>query len=378
MKSYLKTLLKNKSENELLMNSYNNQTQKKIWISYFVLKVLYFLIATTIVSKFLVLGDSLRYLSSATKVSVDMLYYSTPLMDFIGSILGRVPFIGHTFASMISTYGIWYALRKLRLSNFELLLILVFLSFPTFSIWTSIFGKEAFAVFYLGVIFGYLIGFFESNRIKPNKIEVLAFYLLLVFKPHYSIAIIQTIAFFYFWKRYKSLDLRVAFIFSIFLFNSLILFIFRDVIDEFSFKIINHFSLDAASTRDASYIWSQKYDVFRNMYEGMLIAFVGPTFSEAMNKPIQLLAFIESMVIVTALLSLIITSLMKDLYRLKFNLLTSCVVFNFLFWFLFVHYPFGALNPGSALRYRSGFLHIILFMVFYFCYYRYKKISTIR
>ncbi|EOX4329181.1 hypothetical protein ACPF35_003484, partial [Vibrio cholerae] len=41
-------------------------------------------------------------------------------------------------------------------------------------------------------------------------------------------------------------------------------------------------------------------------------------------------------------------------------------------WALFVHYPFGALNPGSAIRYRENF-YAFLVILFYFCYAEVKR-----
>lgn len=41
-------------------------------------------------------------------------------------------------------------------------------------------------------------------------------------------------------------------------------------------------------------------------------------------------------------------------------------------WILFVHYPFGALNPGSAIRYRGNF-YAFLVIMFYFAYIEVKR-----
>lgn len=348
-----------------------------IWFTYFLIKVMYSLLAINVVSKFVVLGDSARYLSSPVPFSNEVFMKSTYFMDFLGGWLGLIPYLGHIFACTISFYGIWYALKNLKLSSWELFWILLFLIFPTFSIWTSIFSKEAFAVFYLGVIFGFLVGVVENAKFKPNITEVLAFYLLILFKPQYLAAIIQTIIFMYIWQKFKSMSLRVTLVIVTIIFNFSLLYLFRDAISDLSFTIISHFSTDAASTRDSAFIWIEKYDVFKNMHIGMLIAFVGPTYQEALIKPIQMMAFIESAVVVFVFFAIILIALLKDISVLKFNVLAFFIVVNFLFWFLFAHYPFGVLNPGSALRYRSGFLPILFLIVVYFYYYRRKPLRLL-
>jgi len=41
-------------------------------------------------------------------------------------------------------------------------------------------------------------------------------------------------------------------------------------------------------------------------------------------------------------------------------------------WILFAHYPFGALNIGSSLRYRQGFFAFLV-VLFYFVYIEVKR-----
>jgi len=287
-------------------------------------------------------------------------------MDFFGAILGNVPYLGHLVACCLSFYGMYYTLSRINLSTRKLLFALLFLSLPTFSIWTNIFGKECVIVFALGLVFGYLIELKENKNLRPKCIQLVGFYLVLVFKPHYLIAILELISIIWIWRNIQSKILKFIFMVLMVIFNLSILYLTKDIVDELSWVIISHFSLDGASTRDASFIWTDKYDFFRHAFQGMYIAFIGPTFSEALSKPIQMFVFFESMVILNVFLYLFSKQLIFDLSRSKINLFFMAVILNTFFWMLFVHYPFGVLNPGSAVRYRSGFVHFLFFLLLYF------------
>jgi hypothetical protein len=65
---------------------------------------------------------------------------------------------------------------------------------------------------------------------------------------------------------------------------------------------------------------------------------------------------------------LILISLRFD----RLNIFMFGLFFIPVFWILFVHYPFGALNPGSAIRYRSGFYGFLV-ILFYFAYIEAKR-----
>ena len=91
----------------------------------------------------------------------------------------------------------------------------------------------------------------------------------------------------------------------------------------------------------------------------MFQGFFGPTYAEASIGILQLAAFIESSIIIAFLLYMFI----RAFWRLP--------VYNFLmgvgglFWILFATYPLSIMNPGSAVRYRTGyFVFVILIFVY--------------
>jgi hypothetical protein len=132
-----------------------------------------------------------------------------------------------------------------------------------------------------------------------------------------------------------------------------------------------HFSLEAGSTRENT-IWVNDFDVFWNAPYGMLISFFGPTINEALSKPTHLFAFLESLFIVLVFFYGLLKLTLISINTGRLNVYYLGVFLTAMLWILFVHYPFGALNPGSAIRYREGF-YAFLVILFYFSYIEVKR-----
>jgi len=343
------------------------------------LKLFYMFFAIFVYAKLTTLGDNSRWMRGDLSHSLSqILTNSSMMMDFLGglsstllgSVLGNLPFM------IVAFYGVYYSVIRLNLSNNQLLWILLLLSLPSFGVWSSIAGKESIGVFYMGIICGYLIDILNKTRTKPKFIELLAFYLLIIFKPQYFIAIGSIFLFIFISRKLhlKGYGKLYLLIFHLFLAGYL-LYIFRDFINELSFMIPAHFSLDAGSTRENT-IWVNDYDVFYNAPYGMFISFWGPTFSEILRKPIQSVAFLESLIIFSFFVFFAYKFMSKTFKTSRLNIFVFSLVFILLFWLLFVHYPFGVLNPGSALRYRENFYGFLVVFLFYL-YVRYISSRSI-
>ena len=340
----------------------------KYWFNFFLIKLFYMFFAIFIYSKMTTLGDTDRWMASNLPNDVSaVLFSSTIMMDFLGglssmflgSVFGNLPFM------LLAFYGVYYSVIRLNLNNNQLFWILVLLSLPSFGVWSSIAGKEAIGVFYMGIICGYLIDILNQTRTKPKLIEIFAFYLLIIFKPQYFIAIGSIFLFIFLSRRLHLKGYGKLFLFMMYIFSAIILlYIFRDIINELSFMLPAHFRLDAGSTRENT-IWINDYDFFYNAPYGMFIGFWGPTISEVFQKPIQSVVFIESLIIFSFFLYFLAVFLNKTLKTSRIDILIFSLVCIVLFWLLFVHYPFGVLNPGSALRYRENFYGFLVVFLFY-------------
>lgn len=355
---------------------------KKIWVIFFFIKVFYMLFAITVYSKLTTLGDTFDYLNAPLIISPKIFYSSTPMMQFLGSllktifkldVLACIPFM------LLSFYGIYYAVVQLNLYRYAVYILILF-SLPNFGVWTSILGKEAVGCFSMSVIAVIIIKRLRGKyRLKP--IHYLALYLCFVFKPQYLIFVLQTLVFLWITNRFA--DKRYfPFILGsiIILMNLLALYMLRDYIDSIARGMAIHFRSNdpnlAQSTRSED-PWIEPYGIFKSAPYGMFIAFFGPTISEMLSKPTQLLAGLESLAMFGCFALLAIPRLRYNLTFFRFNPKVFISCFIIFAGILFIHYPFGFLNPGSAIRYRSNFYPLFVFITLYFFTYNDKQVRLL-
>lgn len=236
----------------------------------------------------------------------------------------------------------------------------IILLLPSFSVWSSIPSKEVFVVFAAGVICSYVVDMYYKRE-RLTLLILIAFLTLAIFKTHYMIAfgflvIVSKLAGY---VRQKAFFAFVSGIVSL-----IPLYLFRDRVDELSFQIIPHFAVGfGRMTREAP--WVEQYDVFWKAPYGMFQSFFGPTLREASEGILQLASFIESTILMGILLFLLLRRL-ADIPAYNFILGLFAT-----FWMLFPTYPLGIMNPGSAVRYRTGYL---VFMVVIFAFFTSREV----
>jgi hypothetical protein len=322
--------------------------------------------ALFVYAKLTTLGDTSAYISGSRGTS-GFLTNSTGFMSFVasnlstimGPILVNVPFV------LLAIYGVYYAVLRLTLTKKQLIFLLLMLSLPSFGVWTSIVSKESVAVFFMGIILGNIIDYNENRQTGSKLLLFIALYLCITFKPQYLIGILALFFFVFLSKKLFHNPFGKLFaIISFFILSFLVLYLFRSEINMLSYIMPAHFSQDAGSTRENT-IWINDYDIFWNAPYGMFISFFGPTLDEALSKPTHLLAFIESFLIVTVFLYFLIKNFYYTYLTAMFNVYIFGLFVTVFFWILFVHYPFGALNSGSAIRYRENFFSFFMILFFY-------------
>jgi hypothetical protein len=341
----------------------------KIWLFYFLIKIFYLVFAVVVYTKFTTLGDTFRYLRGPLAWESSWFYSSTIMMDsfastfakLFGTYLGNFPFL------VISFVGVYYPVSKINLTTKQLLGVLALLSLPSFGVWTSIASKESVSVFFMGMMLAAYVDIYEHRPIQNKFLFFLSVYLCLVFKPQYIIGVFAIFSFTYLSRKcalnaFVKIFLFIAMVFV----GSSVLYYFRDIIDELSKMMPAHFSLEAGSTRENT-IWVEQYDFFKNAAYGMYIAFVGPTVQEALTKSTHMMAWVESIIILGVFGVLTLKYVLTAVLRSRVNVMFLCGFTLVTFWILLVHYPFGALNPGSAIRYRESF-YAFLVCLFFFMY----------
>ena len=344
-------------------------SHRKIWWFFLISKIAYMFIAIYVYANFTSLGDTDRYISGLSIGSDDNPFTnSTAMLDFfagnaakiLGIDLANLPFV------FLSLFGLYYAISRINLNKKQLIFLLTLLSIPNIGIWTSIASKEAVAMFYMGVILGFTIDIIEKKK-KNFILFFIALYLCYLFKKHYLIGMVSLITYVYMIRSIKVSAIGRLFATGfVFIAYIAIVYLLLDTLNETAYDLEKHFSSDAASTRPT--IFLEDNDIIWKSPYGMVVSFIGPTLAESISKPTHLLAFIES----TFILLMFFFFTFKLIY--KFNGLFSKkdVFFFSIFiiptaWFVFIHYPSGILNPGSAIRYRANFLPflIILFQYIY-------------
>lgn len=328
----------------------------RAWRLFIFCKCAYMLFALHVYSLFTTLGDTDRYIQAGFQFNSDALFSSTVMMDVVAGFFGEI--LGYTFGNLpfvaLASYGIFYSVSRAGFCGKQLVFLLALLSAPSFGIWTSIASKEAVCVFWLGILLGSLFDLIYKRRINWILL-FLALYLGFIFKPHYLACVVVVFVFIYLKNRLK-LKRDGIFLLLIGIVSSLfyLLFLFSYEINELSFLMPANFSLDAGSTREND-IWVNDFDVFFNAPYGMYISLQGPTISEALNKPTHFLALIESWIVFGFLLAGLFKIGYLSARYSRFNLYFISIFCLAFLSMSFVHYPFGVLNPGSAIRYRSGF-----------------------
>jgi hypothetical protein len=305
------------------------------------------------------LGDARRFqghFKKFTGLSGDFhwLLDSTQILEAFGMMLSS--FMPRQYLAMSLIYqtiafvGLVIFLNSIapRIRIFAAILLLS----PSFNIWSSVASKEAFIVFSVSIICSHIISAY-NNDFRLRYLYLISGYILAVFKPHYfaSLLFIYTgIVLSKFIKQKEALILLMGGVSLSFL------YFFRDTIDRLSFQMLPHFLTDAGRSTRLGY-WQEPYDAFIKAPMGMLLSFVGPTFEEALKNTLQMVSLMESGFILLILLLIFLAR------RDRIPAFAFMLVLFGIFWLLFANYPFGVMNPGSAIRYRAGY-YVIIVMAF--------------
>ncbi len=301
------------------------------------------------------LGDANQYQKRGFSFSGNWYRDPTVITENVGAVFSSM-FLGNPYLinigyQALAFYGIYRLLESCEPVTRRKLAVLSL--FPSFSIWTSVASKEAILTFALGIIGSYFVMMYRGRpRLRVSHIVAAA--IVAIFKAHYGVALLFFYVVTILAGRARKKTLLV---FVVGLVSLVPLYIFREDINALSFDVLPHFEGVASGRSTREPFWVDDYDVFSKSGEGMFVGFFGPTLNEAISgRTLQAISFTESAVMVAVLLFFLVQRLPTlPAYNLLLLLFTG-------FWILFPNYPFGIMNPGSAVRYRSGYL-IFLFTV---------------
>ena len=315
-------------------------------------------VAFAIVSRFTTLGDTYGY-ALGTMAGYHDKYgigFDSNTIAFLFGYAIQVLFLSNEYVSAIAFQAIGFvgivALLRSLSPDFRRRLV-PFFFFPSFTMWTSIPGKETFIVLFVCLVLKVVVDWTTSRRLN---LPLLAFGLLMVglFKPHFVAALLFVLglALVVSYVRQKGIVVIVAFAVTIGA-----LFALRGFLEERAPQMfLYHFTGDSArSTREP--FWTEPGDFFAKAPEGMWLAFVGPTLSEVRISVVHLFSYFESLVMLGAFCAMIGRGFSRIPVFCFFLGLGT------IFWILAPNYGTGVMNPGTAIRYRSAWLPIVFFCV---------------
>jgi hypothetical protein len=224
---------------------------------------------------------------------------------------------------------------------------------PSFSIWSFMASKEALVVFLVAVVARYVVDIYY-NRERFWLFHVPVLVLLYMFKPQFFSAIIFIIGTS---KISKHMRAPATFAWIAGVASLGILFLMHDLLDVFSRKILLSIISEFGQSQRAGLFLAERYDFFFRAPEGIILAFMGPTVFEATTGLLQMISFVESALIVGTLVIFFIVRLARvPVYG-------AMVAFFTVFWTMLANYPVGLANPGTAVRYRTDYILIIILAV---------------
>ena len=319
-----------------------------------------------VVTQVTTLGDSGGYQSGETFVSWTVLGQltdiertrgiGTAITTLLGALFNRL-FDGNLILinigfQTIAFIGIVALLRTAKPAHRARLAFLFLL--PSFTLWSSVAGKEALIVFFMCVgSVGILRIWYGEDR--PSLLHAAAFACVYPFKPHYVPALAYLLG--TSWAaRHVRQPAALALILGL---SSLsFLYIMKDTMARLVFKDVLSGFRGHGVTFNRPDFWETPADIFLRAPDGMFRSLFGPTFQEALSGHIfHFVSFVES----AAILSIMIWFAVRGLTRMP--AFTFVVGAFTTFWMLFSTYPLGVMNAGSAIRYRTGYIVVLFVLV---------------
>lgn len=336
-------------------------TWSVVYLLLWAYRCLYSVAAEVVISRLTSLGDSGRYQDSKIEGSVagvaagaldNPREAATVLTETLGAsfnvISGGSAVITNIGFQTIAFIGI-VALLRATPPQMRMLMIL-FAALPSFSLWSSVASKEALVVYGVGVLSALIIKLYNrTGTIQPQ--HLLALVVVALAKNHYLPALG-----FLFIGTYVAQHVRqrASLVLWVGTLSIAMLFVFESYLGKMAIEVARHFD-NMGSSRPP--FWITEQDVLVKAPLGMLLAFFGPTLSEVSNGPLQLMTFAESSLLIGILLIILLARLPSmPVYMALMGMFT-------IFWIMFASYPFGAMNGGSAIRYRTGYQLLIFALI---------------
>ena len=287
----------------------------------------------------------------------------TKIVQFIAFNMNALvgSFLTHQFFATLSVVALIYR----ALDGRAVAELLPFLILPSSLVWTSIVGKEAIFVCFFNVA---LVLWAKYTLSSLSRVEIFSAIVCIAccfcFRPHYAVVLP--------WIFFGSMIIKsrnivllkivpVIFVVTIFL---IYLFVWQELLYR---GIAAIDPLARASRHDVIGFLPEnslggfeanlnvfKDEIMRNFYLGI----VGPSFPEAVNRIEFFPFFFEGVLIFVSpavLYAYATLSLKSVRQRQHYHSVFWVCIMPAIVLLIWLHAPFGVLNPGSAVRWRTNF-----------------------
>lgn len=344
-----------------------------IYLSFGLMLFLYrfvvLIICLQYLTKITTLGDSFRYMDSNFQENLKLLSWlrlreSTYLLDMLGSFVFHVTGKDYVLSNMIFSSAVYLALIRLSYvctkycNRYSIALTMACLLMPSFTVWSVLVSKEAFGVIGSALLVSeFLVWENKGLRSVNYFCVILGLMCIFIFKKYYlpGIAVVTVLRLFRANSSRKGLWLSLGAVAAI----VLAIVMSYDQIDALARQMIVHFKPTARSTR-SSEIFSQPLGFYSNMAWGVFMSLWGPSLDEVQVSIAHCFSWLESLVVSLVTVLFVVSSWFSNPHMFKRRL---AFISAPLACFLVVHYPFGVLNPGSAIRYRTNITLFILLLL---------------
>ena len=340
-----------------------------------VLKLIVTLMAIYLYARVSPFSDAEGYLrSSLSAWDFSLFFNRTLFVSYIYASLKYILFydiLVHLFVSSLFTVVLIYVFKP-EYYFLDKTLFISSLLLPHFLIWSGVVGKEILGMtgFFLIIKVSVDLVIWKRVRVFPL---IIGLFLTLIVRPHYALCYIYLFSISFIIAKSKT---RVMGIFSssksfliLLLLTAYCLALMVYLEPFYDRHLINFmqitriyfltFTKSAANRWDIT--WDNAGDFVSNLPWGLPLSIIGPTWSEALQRPMFLPVFLEGCF---AGLLLILIACMLIRFIKRYPEYSSLIIWGFIpavLLGLLINYPFGIFNPGSAIRYKQSLSPLLYF-----------------
>lgn len=343
-------------------------------INYLLLyRIIMSFVAEFVIAKMTKLGDVYFYMNHnpielLNQYGFKVLFDRYALPQFIVSSIRSVAgydVLCYAVCSLVGYVGIRYFLKTAALNSKSYILLILLCYSPSFTIWSSIAGRNTFVVFAMGIICAELIRFFRGEKIKSIVLLLIAAWIIAVMKPQYIPFIIFIIPYITIRQNFNfSWVVDLSLLVGISICIAVSIYFFRFQIDDYALQIHYSFRETARSTRPQIFI--EQFDFFKKMLYLMPLSLWGPTIAECKKSILHVFTVIENIIILICFAYMLKGFFRKLFKEFKIYCQWLLVSINSLFLLFFAHYIQGVMNSGAAIRYRTNIYLVIIAFVYLF------------